>query len=150
MRSFWPLAIMAAVYIAFSRSSGPGGGVTSDRVRRIAEAIAVAEGFAFPGAPATSPGNIPNSRNNPGNLTDASKPIGSPNWIRTFPTKEAGWAALYAQVEKMLKGSTLYPAHWTIEQVAQRYTGEAAYRNWSNIVSRRLGVSPHSVFSELA
>lgn len=145
MSRFWPLFIMGVVYMALSRKT-----VATDRVRRIAEAIAVAEGFAFPGAPQTNPANIPNSRNNPGNLTDSSKPVGSPQWIRTFATKEDGWAALYKQVEGMLKGSSLYPKTWTIEQVAQRYTGEAAYRNWSTIVARRLGVSPSTVFSEIA
>lgn len=144
MNRFWLVFIVGGVYMALSRRT-----VTSDRVRRIAEAIAVAEGFAFPGAPQTSPTNIPNSRRNPGNITDPSVPVGSANWIRTYPTVEDGWAALYRQVEGMLKGSNLYPATWTIEQVAARYTGEAAYKNWSSIVARRLGVSPQTVFSEI-
>lgn len=143
MNRFWPFFILGVMYMALSRKQ-----VASDRVKRIAEAIAVAEGFAFPGAPQTSPNNIPNSRNNPGNITDPSK-AGTPEWIRTYPTKEAGWEALYRQVEGMLKGSSLYPAGWTIEQIARRYTGEAAYMNWARIVAQRLGVPTDAVFSEL-
>jgi hypothetical protein len=120
----------------------------TDRVKRVAEAIAVAEGFAFPGAPQTDPNNIPNSRNNPGNIRDMSLPPHYP--VKTFPTKEAGWDALYKQVAGMLAGSSLYPRTWTIKQVAARYTGEAAYLNWSTIVSKRLDVSPDSIFSELS
>lgn len=142
MNRFWPIFILGVVYMALSRKQ-----VASDRVKRIAEAIAVAEGFAFPGAPQTSPTNIPNSRNNPGNIRDMQRPPDYP--VKTFATKEAGWDALYRQVEGMLKGSSLYPSDWTIRQVAQRYTGEAAYMNWATIVSQRLGVSIDTVFSEL-
>jgi len=142
MNRFWPLFILGVIYMALSRKN-----VASDRVRRIAEAIAVAEGFAFPGAPQTSPANIPNSRKNPGNIRDMSKPPDYP--VKTFATVEDGWNALYRQVEGMLKGSSLYPKTWTISQVAQRYTGEAAYMNWASIVAQRLGVSTDAVFSEL-
>lgn len=143
MARFWPIFILGVLYMALSRKV-----TATDRVRRIAEAIAVAEGFAFPGAPQTSPTNIPNSRRNPGNIRDMALPPNYP--VKTFPTVEAGWDALYSQVERMLAGSSLYPSDWTIKQVAARYTGEAAYMNWANIVSARLGVSPDSVFSEIA
>lgn len=142
MNRFWPIFILGVVYMALSRKQ-----VASDRVKRIAEAIAVAEGFAFPGAPQTSPANIPNSRRNPGNIRDMQRPPDYP--VKTFATKEAGWDALYRQVEGMLKGSALYPADWTIEQIARRYTGEAAYMNWARIVAQRLGVPTDAVFSEL-
>jgi hypothetical protein len=129
--------------MALSRKS-----TASDRVRRISEAIAIAEGFAFPGAPQTNPANIPNSRNNPGNIRDMKLPPNYP--VATYATKEDGWNALYRQVEGMLKGSALYPKTNTIEQTAKTYTGEALYKNWSTIVASRLGVSPLSIFSELA
>ena len=109
--------------------------------------VAIAEGFAFPGAPQTSPSNIPNSRRNPGNIRDMNRPPDYP--VKTFATVEEGWQALYQQVERMLAGSSLYPANWTISQVAQRYTGEAAYANWARIVAGRLGVSVDTVFSEI-
>lgn len=142
MASVWPFFILGVLYMAFSRKV-----TATDRVKRVAQAIAVAEGYAFPGAPQTSPTNIPNSRNNPGNIRDMQRPPDYP--VKTFATPEAGWDALYKQVAGMLAGSSLYPANWTIEQVAQRYTGEAAYKNWSTIVAARLGVSPKSIFSEI-
>ena len=142
MGKFWPLFILGVLYMALSRKV-----TATDRVKRIAQAIAVAEGYAFPGAPQTSPTNIPNSRNNPGNITDPTKT--GADRVRTYPTPEAGWDALYKQVAGMLAGSSLYPKTWTIEQVAQRYTGEAQYKNWSTIVAARLGVSPQAIFSEL-
>lgn len=112
---------------------------TSDRVKRIAQAISVAEGYGIPGA-------IPTVRNNPGNIRDNSLP-GAP--VGTYQTAEDGWNALYRQVARMLAGSSLYPKHWTLEEVAKRYTGEAAYMNWARNVARILGVSTKIVFSEI-
>lgn len=141
MRGGWIIFAIGVVWMALTKSPA------TDRVRRIAEAIAVAEGFAFPGGNQTSPSNVPNTRRNPGNLRDMSKPPDYP--IKTFATVEEGWAALYRQVEGMLKGSALYPATWTIRQVAQRYTGEAQYMNWATTVASRLGTNVDAVFSRL-
>lgn len=113
--------------------------ITSERVKRISEAIARAEGFGVPGA-------IPTVRNNPGNIRDF-KQTGAP--VGTYSSPAEGWNALYRQVERMLAGSSLYPKNWTLAQVAQRYTGEAAYMNWANNVSRFLGVPVDIVFSEI-
>lgn len=133
----WQVLTLLGVLVAVQKTSNLS--VTSDRVKRIAQAIARAEGFGVAGA-------IPTVRNNPGNIRDNSKP-GAP--VGTYPSVEAGWNALYAQVERMLKGSPLYPKGWTLEQVAQRYTGEAAYMNWARNVARFLGVSTNIVFSEI-
>lgn len=108
-------------------------------IKRIAEAIAKAEGFGVPGA-------IPTIRHNPGNI----RSLVAPYPIATYSSDAAGWAALYKQVTRMVAGSALYPKGWTIEQVAQRYTGEARYMDWANNVARELGVSTKTVFSELA
>jgi hypothetical protein len=129
----------AALVVVGGKQLTPGGAAPSDRVQRIAQAIARAEGYGVVAA-------IPTVRNNPGNIRDNSLP-GSP--IATYPSAAAGWAALYAQVSKMLAGSSLYPRGWTLEQVAQRYTGEAAYMNWARNVARFLNVPTSIVFSEI-
>lgn len=108
-------------------------------IKRIAEAIAKAEGFGVPGA-------IPTVRHNPGNI----RSLVAPYPVATYPTDAAGWDALYKQVARMVAGSALYPAGWTIEQVAKRYTGEAQYMNWARNVAGFLGVPTTTVFSELA
>jgi hypothetical protein len=108
-------------------------------IKRIAEAIAKAEGFGVPGA-------IPTIRHNPGNI----RSLQAPYPIATYSSDAEGWAALYKQVGRMVAGSALYPKGWTIEQVAQRYTGEARYMDWARNVARELGVPTTTVFSELA
>lgn len=130
----WHLLTMGGILLALSKNTS----VTADsRVMRMAQAIARAEGYGVPNA-------IPTLRNNPGNIRSTSPPYE----IRTYATPDEGWAALYRQVARMLAGSSLYPATWTIEQVAQRYTGEAAYMNWARNVARFLGVSTTTVFSQ--
>lgn len=102
------------------------------KIRRIAAAIAKAEGYGVPGA-------IPTIRNNPGNIKNAQ------GEIITFPNPEAGWNALYRQVLLMLTGeSRYYKPEMTIAEIARIYTGEAAYMNWANNVSRVLGVTPET------
>lgn len=119
--------------LAMSKSTG----LSADsRVRIMAQAIARAEGFGVPGA-------IPTVRHNPGNIRNTAPPYE----IRTYSDDAEGWAALDRQVARMLAGSSLYPSDWTIAQVAQRYTGEAAYMNWARIVASQLGVSTDAVFS---
>ena len=137
----WQVLALGAALVAIGgnmtneETTAPGG----DRVKRIAEAIAVAEGFGRVGA-------IPTVRNNPGNIRDNSLP-GAP--IGTYASLAAGWAALYRQVGGMLGGSGLYPRGWSLEQVAQRYTGEARYMDWAVNVARVLGVSTKIIFSEI-
>lgn len=130
---FWYLFIAAAAVVAFRNAPS-----VSDRVQRIARAIATAEGYGVPGA-------IPTLRNNPGNIRSSAGPIA------TYPTPEAGWEALYRQVSRMLDGtSPYYPTHYTLAQVARVYTGEAAFMNWATNVGRILGVSTDTIFSEIS
>jgi hypothetical protein len=99
------------------------------KIKRIAEAIAFAEGYGKPGA-------IPTVRNNPGDLKDSN------GIIIQFPTAEEGWNALYRQVLLMLTGeSRYYKPTMTIAEIARIYTGEDSYMNWANNVAYKLGVT---------
>jgi hypothetical protein len=101
-----------------------------ERVRRIAAAIAIAEGYWVPGS-------IPNLRNNPGDLTDPNT-----GQIRTFASADEGWKALYRHIERILAGeSSIYPADGTIRQIARIYTA-TEQDAWAQNVARALGVSP--------
>jgi hypothetical protein len=107
------------------------------KIKRIAEAIAKAEGYGVPGA-------IPTVRNNPGNLK------GPDGEIRWFSSPEEGWNALYRQVTMMFTGeSRYYRPDMTISEIARIYTGEAAYMNWANNVARFLGVTPQTRLIEV-
>lgn len=130
----WQYLTIGAVILALSKTAGTS---ADARVVRMAQAIARAEGYGVPGA-------IPTLRNNPGNIRSTTQPYE----IRSYPSIQDGWEALYRQVARMLSGSSLYPATWTIEQVAQRYTGEATYMNWARNVASFLGVSTTTVFSK--
>jgi hypothetical protein len=107
-----------------------------DIVKRFAEAIASAEGYFISGS-------VPNRRNNPGDLSDASGVI-------QYPTPEAGWQALYHQVNLMFFGDpsqTRYNSSMTITQVAQTYAEN--WQNWAQNVAGYLGVSPDTKLSDL-
>lgn len=100
----------------------------SQRVRRIAYAISVAEGYWVPGS-------IPNRRHNPGDLTRDGV-------IVEFPTATEGWLALYRQVERMLSGkSSFYRPDMSIEEVARFYTA-TEQDAWARNVAAALGVDP--------
>lgn len=130
------IALLVAVQQVLARTTGPGGsteiklpGSASERqvfdanVQRFAEAIARAEGFGVPGA-------IPTVRHNPGNLKLDGKVI------TTFATDAEGWDALRRQIWLIANGdSRFYNTGMTLVEMAQIWTGEAAYRNWSRNVS---------------
>lgn len=107
------------------------------KIKRVAQAIARAEGYGVPGA-------IPTVRNNPGNIKDET------GQIATYPTPAAGWAALYRQVAMMFTGeSRWYRPDMSIAEIARIYTGEASYMNWANNVSRFLGVTPDTALKDV-
>jgi hypothetical protein len=107
------------------------------KIKRIAEAIAKAEGYGVPGA-------TPTVRNNPGDLK------GPDGEIRWFATAEEGWNALYRQVAMMFTGeSRYYRPDMTIAEIARIYTGESTYMNWANNVARFLGVTPETRLIEV-
>jgi len=98
-----------------------------EQTRRIARAIARAEGWYVSGSLAQI--NL-----NPGNLT---KTNGN---FHVFASESDGWKALYEYVERMLSGSGLYPSGSTIWEASRIYTAtEQDY--WAANVAADLGVS---------
>ena len=107
----------------------------SPRVVQFAHAIAQAEGYNVPHS-------IPQRCNNPGDLKGAAFPgqVGvCKGGHARFRTADAGWAALYHQIEKIQDGtSTKYTNRVTFRQVAKMYAQN--YRPWLKIVTNTLQV----------
>ncbi len=115
------------------------GAEPSDVVRRIANAIAIAEGYYVAGS-------LPHRRNNPGSIVDPAT-----GQLRQYPSPEAGWDALYWQVERMLSGeSPYYPRGITLRQAAVIYTGNDNPEGWARTVSQHTGIPLDAVLAEIA
>lgn len=127
----WVVLLVAAVLLVVTVGSGP-----SDRVRRIALAIARAEGFYVAGS-------ISQTRHNPGNITDTS------GTIRTYLTDADGWAALHDYIERVIAGRhPAYPAGVTIAEAARIYTA-TQQAEWAYNVAAILGVSQDTPLAEV-
>ena len=114
----------------------------------IAAAIASAEGYG----PA---GNIATRANNPGDLELGDIGYGTitasgGNKITVFPSADAGYAALQAQIGKISSGQSTagYTPGMSIAQVGNLYAGGSS--NWANNVASYLGVSPSTNFATVA
>lgn len=131
----------AGVALAFIMKKTTGVSITgySDKVKQIAQAIATAEGFGKPNV-------LPTLRNNPGDITQSDGHGGFV--IKTYPTVEAGWNALYAYVQRMIDGTGHYNTSMTWREIGSIYDGEAAYMNWVNNVTIALAVSPDSTLGD--
>ena len=123
--------------------------VSNDLIKRMAEAVAAAEGFYAHVAPGEEP-PIPVRANNPCDLMDD----GNLGWgtlgegITVYPAVEKGWEAAYHKFERMLNGhSSVYPLTLSIAQVGMKYSGHDP--NWGINVSRKLGVQPETTLEEL-
>ena len=107
----------------------------SPKVVQFAHAIAQAEGYNLKGS-------ISARCNNPGDLKGTHFPgqIGvCKGGHARFRTADAGWAALYHQIEKIQDGtSTKYTKRVTFRQVAKTYAQN--YRPWLKIVTKTLQV----------
>lgn len=118
--------------------AGAGGEVvlsmTEKLIRKIAEAIAHAEGYYVQGS-------IPSRYNNPGDLTAdiTGKAVGQYGMYMVYGTPQDGWDALYKQVRLMFGGSRIYNPLMTIREVAQRYTA-TQQDAWAANVAAHLGV----------
>jgi hypothetical protein len=112
----------------------PGG--YSEAIRRMARAIAYAEGHGLANA-------IPTRLNNPGDLKASSVPaIGRDDAGHLqFATLEDGWLALYRQLYLIVTGrSRVYTLDMTIAEMGARYAEGSG--NWVKNVSARLAMSP--------
>lgn len=115
---------------------------STSRVNRIAQAIAIAEGFNVSGSRAAR-------NNNPGNLTYAfGFPVsGYDGMFPIFQTLDDGWAALHTQIQMMLDGtSALYRPDMTILEVARIYT-TTEQEFWAANVAGALGVNVNTPIS---
>lgn len=114
----------------------------SEPVVKLSRAIATIEGYYADGS------NIPKRRNNPGNIKDPST-----NTIRTFPTPNEGWDALYHQVWLMLSGgSSIYRPTMTFQEVAEHYVGPGGGdpTAWARTVSGLVGLKPTDPISKVS
>jgi len=103
-------------------------------VRRIARAIAAAEGFYVSGSRAAR-------QHNPGNLRSSPTAIRTDSGFAVFATDAAGWAALENQVAAMFDGrSQFYRPSMTILEMAARYTA-TEQGAWARNVAEQLGVT---------
>lgn len=106
-----------------------------DALGRFAYAIAVAEGY-FDG------NTVPYRKNNPGDLKLDGRVI------TTFPTPEAGWTALRAQLDRIARGaSDYYTRSMTLAQMG--VTWAAGDTNWAVNVGQALGVSTSTSIGDL-
>jgi len=124
-----------AIALLQQRSATSPAGLHSQRVLRLAEAIAFAEGFGKPGA-------LPTVLHNPGDLTSLG---GS---LKSYLSDDEGWEALYQYIESMLAGNSYYSPDMSINSVSDIYSGSAS-REWAVNVAAYLGVSPSTPIGEV-
>jgi len=106
-----------------------------NRIARIADAIAFAEGYFVSGS-------RPRRNNNPGDLEHdvTGKGVGFDGPYVVYATPEDGRDALERQVRLMFGGSHVYNPRMTIAEVAEKDTvTDAAV--WARNVAARLGVT---------
>lgn len=115
----------------------------SPLVKKIADAIAAAEGYGVVGA-------RPTRNNNPGDLTYAFgyPTTGKDGMFPIFATPADGYNALYQQVSEMVNDtSSIYSSDMTIADIGSHYA--PGQPDWVTNVSNALGVSPDTPISEI-
>jgi hypothetical protein len=136
------IGTLIAVSTLSAGSLNLGGILVSDKVKKIAEAFAKAEGFGTPGA-------LPTRAHNPGDLELGDIGNGVINSKTVFASDQDGWNALYKQVQLMLSGgSAYYSPSDSWRSVANTWTGADNANAWANIVAQHLGVNPDSAMQE--
>lgn len=140
---FWRTKLSGQPVATVTTSEGfdlsPYGGPTvyPEPIKRMAQAIARAEGFGIPGT-------IPTRAHNPGDLK-------VPNWtgpmlngISVFNDDATGWNALYKQLYLILTGgSSYYNLDMTIADMAGKWTATESPA-WAANVASFLSVSENA------
>lgn len=112
--------------------------VSQELIKKLAIAIANAEGFG-------RPGSIPTRANNPGDITDdgdlgygviqSSGPHGAA--ISIYPTAEEGWHALYRKIHRAMCGAShVYKLEMSIAEIGIKWSGDPA---WAKNVAHAMG-----------
>lgn len=137
--------LAVALIIRFTRGSGAHGSdpapqeprkmSVEEKTKRMAAAIAKAEGFYVAGS-------LAERANNPGNLKLGDRGSGTIHGKTIFSSVIEGWNALERQIDLMRTGqSAFYNASMTIHQIAVIYTGGDKPDAWARIVAGDLGIT---------
>jgi len=146
------LAIIALVGVGYILLLAFPGGLNTgadDRVQKLAQAIAGAEGFYNQGSRAQR-------NNNPGDMTQdlIGKATGHDGPFVVYATPDDGWANLYAQINLWFSGaSNRADGSSTIADISSFYTTDVpagAQANWASNVAGALGVSVDTPIAQIA
>jgi hypothetical protein len=117
---------------------------TPDNVKRIARAIASAEGFYVSGS-------RPARNHNPGDMTAdlIGKKVGMDGSFVVYATDDDGWEDLYKQIDLWLNGGSAHAtSDSTITDISQFYT-TTDQTAWATNVANSLGVSLDTSIGEV-
>jgi hypothetical protein len=139
------VALIGVGYVLLNAMGGTVNTEANDGVKKLAQAIASAEGFF-------SPGSRPARNHNPGDMTRdlIAKAVGVDGPFVVYATDADGWANLYAQINLWLSGHSEYadPSS-SIADLATFYT-TTQQSAWAVNVANHLGVSTDTSIGEIA
>lgn len=117
-------------------------GIPDSVLTAIANAIAVAEGYA--------PGNRPYTNNNPGDLTldVTGTGVNMDGPFVVYATATDGFNALKRQIDLWFGGSSVMNPTMTLLQIASKYTTTNS-TNWAQTVASQLGVMTSTTLNQL-
>jgi hypothetical protein len=140
------VAALALGILAFGKSiSGALSASTDGSVQKIAQAIAIAEGFYVNGS-------RPQRNHNPGDMTQdlIGKSVGTDGAFVVYASDDDGWANLYKQIQMWLDGSSSHAdASFTISDISHFYT-TTDQTAWATNVANHLGVGLDTPIGEIS
>jgi hypothetical protein len=142
------LLVVAAIGLAiltFGKSIGGAISSYSSSVEKIAQAIAVAEGFYVSGS-------RPQRNHNPGDMTQdlVGLGVGRDGQFIVYANDQDGWACLYKQIGMWLDGSSSHAdASFTISDISHFYTTDNQTA-WATNVANQLGVGLDTPIGEIS